>query len=63
LDKEIVERYINKHVLIFLKNGFRYDGYVIHVGKDSFVIRDKNETEVALSFDQIETIKFGGDSP
>ena len=57
MDKEIINNFLNKRIKIFLKNGFTYICVIKQIGDDSILIIDKYDNEIAISLDEINTVK------
>ncbi len=50
---DVLKDNLNKRVLIFVSNGFRFEGFVLEVNETSVKFKDKRDGLMAISIEDI----------
>lgn len=58
MDKEIIQKYLNKKIILNLKTNYTYKGTIINVYNDSLEFKDILGNELYVTFDTIALIQI-----
>ena len=58
MDKEHLDKFYenNTKIILTLKGGRFYTGYILNFGESSFMFKDKYDNEIPISYDAVEFV-------
>ena len=61
MERDDIEYFLDKYVVIFCNNGFRYNGTVKNIGSSCLLLDDRFKGMMTVAFDTIDTIRENKD--
>ena len=57
MKKDVIERYLNEYVILFLNNNLKFTGHIVEIFDDSIVFIDKFQKQIVISSSEITLIQ------
>lgn len=56
MDREVLEKFLKKKVIIYLENRIHYTGVIVEIYSTSLLFVDKYGAEIAIPYERIERV-------